>query len=167
MARLTQILEAMQAHLSENLSTSYIPSMQKDRINLIARNEVPALVGESDVQLRVRGFTADPAHASRHDMRVSRTVDVTIRVRLVLDKVGSDWAWFKKVFEPFELATINALQLFEPTDDQGNNLMVQPMRIVRGDTATKDNKIGDAFSWGQTSLACEVVYAVDVDPTII
>ncbi len=166
MTRLSQILLAIKSRIE------LLCELPGTKVAIVARRDVPNLGGERDVLIRVRPATFDPAHSSRHDCRIRRVVDLTLRYRFAGDKVGDDISWMTKEslgFLEFENSVINACQLFEPVTPGSNpvDIGVQPMRVLSITEPSKDRTSADNWTWGEEVIAVELIYAADVDQSII
>ncbi len=153
--------------------------LPENRIFIIARNTgiVPQMQAPQDMLLRPRGFTVDQgmvAAGGRYTTRLTRIIDVIIRVRYELDKVGEDVLWLTTAslgYFAFEEAAVNAMQVQIDgknntlLDSAGNSLLAEPMRIVDGMTPEKDIT-GKTPGWGNGAFGISVAYLANVDVAI-
>ena len=106
----------------------------------------------------------------RVDERVDRLVRGVDRSRsdrrLHLDEPNRDKQWLIDQalgHMVFEEATVDALELFWPTDVSGNVLLCEPMRLLRAESLMKQKKDG---AWGESALDWEIQYLLNVNQAV-
>src|SRR3990172_8020876 len=134
----------------------------------IARNKIPHFLGPWDILLRPRrGFSIQDNSdgGGKWDTRIRRIIDVALRVQLATDETARDveWLFADDGYFALEESVIDALQMFEPTDAQGNILLAEPMRLLEGIEPAREQ--GNEVLWGDGTLAFEIVYTMNLDTT--
>lgn len=134
--------------------------------------DIPNLVGDRDLIIRVGGFMCDPGHeaaAGRSNTILRRRLDVILRSRTATDPTGSDLQWLTKEglgHLEYEDAIMDVIQMWlGNVADVGNEateplLMVgdgEPARILSGSDADRDFQSADG-KWGTSALTVEIVY---------
>ncbi len=163
---LAAILQAVRAQL---VSFGAVSDPSRVRTTVRDWRKIPHWGAEHDIILRPSNFLVDKGMVDsngRQATLIIRTLTIVCRTRLHLDEAGQD-----KVFleEPnlghlvFEEKVCDALQIFMPTNSNGDDLLTIPMRIIRGDSIGKEAQ--DA-AWGQTALDWEIRYLLNLNQAI-
>lgn len=165
-----EILLAIEARL---VAFQVLPA---SRVFIVARSTsvMPNPVGPSDITLRPRGFIVDQDMAiagGRYTTKLTRVVDVIIRLRSELDKAGSDKLFLTKDagqaeavnYFALEEKAISALQIDADLKDvEGNVLVCCPIRIVDGTTPDKNQMVQNP-GWGNSAFGVSCEYLPDID----
>jgi hypothetical protein len=140
-----------------------------------ARREVPRLVGDKDLLVRVRSatdFGNVTAAAGRHAMWIKRYVDFIIRSRLYTDVSRQDLQWLTeetKGILAIEELLLDNFQLWHPVtgaliddaqtnaDDQPQTLLVEPARFVNIEDPNRESISTDP-NVGMLTLRLELIY---------
>jgi hypothetical protein len=141
---LKPVLVAIRARLVARLT-----GWSEGRVKVAVRDKVPRYDGDSDVVLRVRGYTTDPGSRDKHDRRIYRQIDVIVRVRDELDEADQDSIWLEDVAAPLEEQVEDALHNWMPEDEERNFLCFEPLEVSRG---TDFERPHTAAGWGQVTL---------------
>lgn len=148
MARFSDIILALVAKVGEVVA-------DENAIIVTARRELPVLVGDFDVLLRVRNMRVEEgtvAAAGRYFMPIRRYVDIIIRARQYADVSKHDLQWLTDETNGIldkELQLIEALEMWHPvagmvggtTPIVGDNpqfLLIEPARVITGEDPTRD-----------------------------
>lgn len=129
----------------------------ENAIIVTARRDLPVLVGDHDVLLRIRNMRVEEstvAAAGRYAMWIRRYVDIIIRARQYADVSKQDLQWLTDETNgilDIELQLIDLLEMWhpvaglvdgpQPTPIVGNNpqfLLIEPARFVSGEDPTRD-----------------------------
>ena len=152
-AGLTIVLSAVKAQL-----VSYLP-ITPGQVLILARRrqEAPHLTGDQDLLLKVGPFfPANPGISDRIDCRVRQRLTVVVRTRWETDEADRDDTW---LLDPnvgnrvLVEDVLDALQKFEPADQNGNALVYEPMKFVAGGEPGKDPDQGE---WGEDDITFEL-----------
>lgn len=169
---ISEILLALRRLLSQS-----VQSINEDRIFIVARNQsaLPAMQAPTDILMRPRGFTTNQemvASAGRYTTQLTRIIDIIIRHRRELDKVGEDSHFLTDDPEGYfeiEEQAIGAVQVIIDGEDSqlldpgGNSLLTEPMRIVDGTTPNKYAPTQSQVGFGEGAFGIEVKYLLDLD----
>lgn len=164
MASFADILIALKTKIAEVVTDT-------NAIIPVARRQLPNLVGNRDILLRVRSFTIKDSTvnaAGRHAMWITRPVDIVIRQRNYLDVSLQDYQFL--VHETLGILSteedlIDNLELWHPTDGDGNFLLVEPARIVSGDDPVREGVSADPH-WGSVTIRLEITYEQTLDQDV-
>lgn len=126
--------------------------------------DVPHTDGEHDIILQPGRFLplGYEQGAGRYDTRVRRSLSVFVRSRCNSDEQSHDEIWLLGENKHFELeeTVINALHLCPTEDDDGNILLVEPMRLS---PSGEPRRLKGGKGWGITELEFEIVYSLALD----
>lgn len=156
----------------------------ENAIIVTARRELPVLVGDFDVLLRIRSMrdTEGTTNAAgRSAMWIRRFIDIIIRARQFADVSKQDLQWLTDetngILE-IEYKLLDALQLWFPVTGQtpqensstpiaGNTptaLLIEPARIISGEDAIRDVMTSGRGStaadpgWGMLAMRLDIYY---------
>jgi hypothetical protein len=148
-------------------------AMIEDRIFIIAPEETadypPFTQGDNDLVVKLHGIRPEQeviAAAGRIDSRFHRILSVTVRSRLGVDETTRDYTWLTDAqlgHFALEEAVIDSLHIgWTPTDDAGNVLVVQPVRLVSVSDTVKSQQTND---WGMSRLDFDIYFQQALDQT--
>lgn len=104
--------------------------------------------------------------AGRYYTEAHGRINTYLRCRLSLDESYRDKEWLTNETLG-ALSTyhkiIDALQMYLPTDDDGNAILMEPMRLVYTNEPRKERQSPD---WGEIMLEWQVVYALNLDVSV-
>ncbi len=129
-----------------------------------ARRELPALVGDKDILLRIRSIRENEgvsAAAGRYSMQIRRPIDIIIRARQNSDISQQDLQWLTDESNgilDIEAQLLDALEMWQPLagahdpafavdppptpsvgpDGQAYFLLLEPARITSSEDAVRD-----------------------------
>lgn len=136
--------------------------------------DLPALVGEKDLFIRVRGFTVNGPTveaAGRSNTLVRRQFDIIMRSRMAVDRTGTDLQWLTKeglghleyeddIFDVLQMWMSNIADSLPDAIVAEERLMVgdgEPLRVTAGSDVDRDFQSVDG-KWGTSAFSVEVVY---------
>lgn len=172
MARFADIVLALVAKIGEVVQ-------DENAIIVTARRELPNLLGDYDVLLRIRSMqhtegTTDAA--GRFAMWIRRPIDIIIRARQLADVSKQDLQWLTDETNgilDIEYQLLDALQMWfpvlgqtpqenAPTPIVGNTptaLLIEPARIVSSEDPLRDVVTRQTLSdFGMLALRLELYY---------
>lgn len=140
----------------------------KSRVKLWRSDaDLPPLAdADNDLVVQVSGPVPDEPvviGAGRVDTRITRHVTVTARTRCELDELSTAQVRLLDAnlgHYALEEAVIDAMQMLDFQDKQGNQLLVQPIRLVPSQGA---RAVPRSAQWTATALVFEVVYEAALD----
>lgn len=163
-ASLNLILPLVQAQLQA------VTGLDSSRIMLVARDRKPPhFVADQDLLVQVGDPVAIPGYAhgsGRQAPIIARPLLITVRTRLQTGQSDRDDDWLTDPtygYLALEDSVINALHGWAAEDAQGNWLTQAPLLLNPSLKPVKEEP--PPGSWGQATLAFEMLYEAPVDKT--
>jgi hypothetical protein len=162
-----QVLEAIQARFVASLS------LDPTRVILVARDDVPHFGAEKDILIAAsdwRNESPEEDGTGRMATPIRRSFDITLRMRMRLDKANADSAWLTNAargFMAFEHDAMDAIHNFYPTRttlDGDEFITRSPLKLISGGRYDRRKRRQKApRGWGQSVLRVEARYLLDLD----
>lgn len=160
---LNVVLLALQAKLIAALT------FPAERVLLLARDgESHRPQADQYVSIRSRAQRWDRSRtgAGRFDNRVRRRLTVTLSTRLLLDESSEDTDWMTHATLGHfvtEQALFDALEMWQPTNDDGDVLLFEPVHL---EEATQAEKLRTDEGWGDAAYSFDACFVLDLDQTV-
>lgn len=135
-------------------------------VTALPRESVPRLAAAQDLLIRVLGETPDTPvidGAGRHDNRRHRTLEVTPRTRVSLDRLDQDLVRLTDEslgHLALEDMVADALELYHLED--GPDVMAAPLRVMQ---LTAPERLQTDKHWIASSFTVALTYRRDMDVT--
>jgi len=136
-----------------------------ERVLVVASDDHPDLQADQLVWLRARRQSWEKAATGggRFNNVVKRRCTVTLRTRLLLDAPADDLAWLTDAslgHYAREHSLFDALECFQPVDDDDNWLVHEPIHLADAGDAERPP---DCAGWGQAVYGFDVSFTLDLD----
>lgn len=131
------------------------------QVDIVMDGDPPKLNGDRDALLRPLSYHSTQEAfdgAGRTCCELVRFLDVIVRTRSYMDKIGSGVTILTDAeygLIPWEELVAKSLAGYSPEDDDENLLVTQPIRIFDGPAPEKDRI---AKEWGGSGIRFEVKY---------
>ncbi len=142
---------------------TYITELPAERILPWVGDEPPHLQGDHDLVLKLGGIVPDTGWyvgGGRTSFRVTETLEVQIRTRLILDPTGVSRAWLTHAtlgHVQLRKLVLDALVGYIPHDGDGNALIAEGL-VPKTTQRPRPDTRGAVVNWGSETLAFEMNY---------
>ncbi len=140
-----------------------------ERVLLLARDDLPYRPqADQYITIRPRSQRWDRIRtgSGRFDNVVRRRMTVTLYTRLLLDENSEDLLWMTDAtlgHFAVEHTLFDALEMWQPTDTDGNLLLREPVALEEASQAERSHK---EEGWGQASYSFDACYVLDLNQAI-
>ncbi len=142
-----------------------------ERVLVVAQRRGRIRHDQADTYLELQPGAQSPVDistwhgAGRYDLRVNRVVRVKIWTRLALDEINEDFQRLTNAslgHLKTEGQVYDALAGYQPTDDEGNWLVAEP---IRPGSATEPDSDGEENGWINSTVSFDMEFLVPLDIT--